>query len=605
MLIKTHLTPAKIVALYALVGGFWIICSDQLLSLLFANPASATLNRFQTIKGWFYVLATAVLLYWLIQRYAAALYRFQKELQLEESRLRGILETNQDGIVVFDRAGKVTLSNQAAREILGLEVGNDYRDCLKHVKAVNNNPFPETEHPFVQAMQTGNPLAGVECICSHPDGDLLLSVNAAPLYDIAGNIDGVVTSITDITAHKLAEAAGRDRDVAQAKIRAKTEFLAHITHELRTPLNGILGMSQMLQRQIFGALNPKQQDYLKRIYGSGEHLLELIDDILDLSKVEAGKEQLKLAPISVTDVCQSCLKLVQERAFDKGLQLTSDIEPEAKICIADKRRLKQMLINLLSNAVKFTPSGSISLIVRQLPDGIYFTVADTGIGIPPEDMHLLFQPFQQLDNQLKLDVKGTGLGLALTRNLARLHGGDVTAKSTLGKGSQFTIFLPQVPTGYVPSSLQKLRVNPTKQEPPHQGRILIVDGDKDGVMVWQDYLQYLGFQVQHIPDGKDFVAHVNAFAPDLILLEMTFARGFSGLDLLAGLRQQPQWQTLPVAIITATTVPISLAEDAQLEFSDTPFEDIQSRCITAGADECLSKPLPLEELDALLVRLLL
>ncbi|HIK10714.1 MAG TPA: PAS domain-containing protein [Oscillatoriaceae cyanobacterium M33_DOE_052] len=376
MFIKTHLTPGKIVALYALVGGFWIICSDKLLYLLFANPATITLNRLQTIKGWFYVLATAVLLYWLIQRYAAALYRFQKELQLEDARLRGILETNRDGIVVFDRAGIVTLSNQSARDIFGLEVGNDYRDCLKHIQVVNSTCFSETEHPFIQVMQTGQPLAGMECILSHPDGDVILSVNAAPLYDAHGKIDGVVTSITDITSHKLAEVAERDRDVAQAKIRAKTEFLAHITHELRTPLNGILGMSQMLQRQIFGALNPKQQDYLRRIYGSGEHLLELIDDILDLSKVEAGKEQLKLAPISVTDVCQSCLKLVQERAFEKGLHIHSDIEAAAKICIADKRRLKQMLINLLANAIKFTPSGSISLIVRQLPDGMYFTVAE-------------------------------------------------------------------------------------------------------------------------------------------------------------------------------------------------------------------------------------
>ncbi|HIK10715.1 MAG TPA: response regulator [Oscillatoriaceae cyanobacterium M33_DOE_052] len=220
-------------------------------------------------------------------------------------------------------------------------------------------------------------------------------------------------------------------------------------------------------------------------------------------------------------------------------------------------------------------------------------------------MHLLFQPFQQLDNQLKLDVKGTGLGLALTRNLARLHGGDVTVTSTLGEGSQFTIFLPERPTGYVPSSLQKLRVNPTNQEPPHNGRILIVDGDKDGVMVWQDYLQYLGFQVKHLWDNQDFLQVVNAFVPDLILLEMTFVRGFSGLDLIAELRQQPQWRTIPVAIITATTVPISASEEEETEFTDTPFEEIQSRCVAAGANECLSKPLPLEELDALLVRLLL
>lgn len=232
------------------------------------------------------------------------------------------------------------------------------------------------------------------------------------------------------------------RQQAETANHAKSEFLATMSHELRTPLNAVLGLSQVLQQEIFGNLNPKQAEYIGHIRSSGEHLLLLINDILDLAKVEAGRETLDLIPVAVDEVCQSCLSLIQEQAAQKGLQVSSWIDPAINTCIADERRLRQMLLNLMSNAIKFTPMGSVTLIVQSPPEGITFTVADTGIGIATEQIALLFQPFQQLDSHLNRQYTGTGLGLALTRNLARLHGGDVTVESTLGEGSRFTIYLP-------------------------------------------------------------------------------------------------------------------------------------------------------------------
>ncbi|GEM_PF-6503316 len=258
----------------------------------------------------------------------------------------------------------------------------------------------------------------------------------------------------------------REKQISETANRAKSEFLASMSHELRTPLNAVLGLSQLLQQQVYGPLNAKQEEYINCIYSSGEHLLSLINDILDLAKVESGKEELNLSAVEIAGLCQSCMAIVREQADKQGLELVSQIDPAAGICIADERRLKQMLLNLLSNAIKFTPVGGVSLIVEVInptatsaignategnpteenpteSEGILITVADTGIGIPAEKISELFQPFYQLDSGLNRQFMGTGLGLYLTRSLARLHNGDVTVESILAQGSQFHLYLPR------------------------------------------------------------------------------------------------------------------------------------------------------------------
>lgn len=247
----------------------------------------------------------------------------------------------------------------------------------------------------------------------------------------------------------------RTQELEQEKIlsevanRTKSEFLANMSHELRTPLTGILGFSSLLLKQIFGPINEKQQQYICSIATCGEHLLDLINDLLDLSKIEAGREELLLEPVVVQEICEACLSLLQELANHRGLDLRMEIAPTVDTCIADKRRLKQILFNLLSNAVKFTDTGSVCLEVRQNEATLQFAVIDTGIGISEEDQASLFQPFRQLDSGLSRRYQGTGLGLALARKLAWLHGGEVTVSSNLGKGSCFVLHLPKSPPGWV------------------------------------------------------------------------------------------------------------------------------------------------------------
>ncbi len=380
------------------------------------------------------------------------------------------------------------------------------------------------------------------------------------------------------------------KEAAEAGSRAKSQFLATMSHELRTPLNAVLGLSELMRGEIFGPLNDKQKEYITCIQSSGEHLLSLINDILDLSKVEAGKEQLSFVPLEIRDLCESCLALVREQAYNRGLELRLHIDSDIRIFIADERRCKQMLLNLLSNAVKFTLVGEVSLIVTKKPEGIAFTVADTGIGISADKLPLLFEPFRQLDSGLNRQFPGTGLGLALTRSLARLHGGDVSVESTLGQGSQFTLHLPDWPSEefLLPASSQELGKNQGLSCPLlGRGRILLVENDDRSAMLLKDYLQVIGHTVEHLTDCTDFLDSVRTFKPKLILMDVHLAGNCSGFDLLAALRQEPDTKNLTVVMVTA----MAMAGDRE-------------RCLAAGADDYLSKPIGIAQLEAILMRYL-
>ncbi len=223
--------------------------------------------------------------------------------------------------------------------------------------------------------------------------------------------------------------------------KANQEHISHLSHELRSPISSILGFARMLKEQYYGPLNAKQLQYAKGILSSGEHLLALVKNYLDIVKIDACKQTLDLERLAVEEICQAALFIVEEKAKQKGLELVFDPGNNLDFCTADSVRLKQILINLLSNAIKFTDRGSVTLKVELKNDWLSFTVIDTGVGISRENMTKLFKPFPQITSH----HESTGLGLALSRKLARLHGGDISVTSELGKGSRFTLCLPQHP----------------------------------------------------------------------------------------------------------------------------------------------------------------
>ena len=241
----------------------------------------------------------------------------------------------------------------------------------------------------------------------------------------------------------MSDEVGRLYRQVETANRHKSEFLANMSHELRTPLNAIIGFSEVLKERIFGALNDKQAEYMDDIHSSGHHLLSLINDILDLSKIEAGRMDLELSDFDLRASLQSALTLVRERATRHGIALSMDVADGIGVVVADERKLRQVVLNLLSNAVKFTPEGG-RVALRALPvdGGVEISVADTGIGIAPEDQAAVFEEFRQVgDSALKHE--GTGLGLALAKRFVELHGGTIRVESATGKGTTFTFSLPE------------------------------------------------------------------------------------------------------------------------------------------------------------------
>jgi signal transduction histidine kinase len=259
--------------------------------------------------------------------------------------------------------------------------------------------------------------------------------------------DQAVIAIENVRLFKELQARNREIEDKSGQLEAasrhKSKFLANMSHELRTPLNAILGFSEVLAERMFGEVNEKQAEYLQDILSSGRHLLSLINDILDLSKVEAGRLELELGRFHLPTALDNALTLVRERATRHGITLTQSVDPRVGDVVADERKVKQILLNLLSNAVKFTPEGGrVGLIATAAADGITIAVSDTGIGIAPEDQAAIFEEFRQVGREDARKQEGTGLGLTLARKFVELHGGRIWVQSHVGQGSTFSFTLP-------------------------------------------------------------------------------------------------------------------------------------------------------------------
>jgi signal transduction histidine kinase len=272
----------------------------------------------------------------------------------------------------------------------------------------------------------------------------------------------IITALRSYKAYKSLESLNVNLEQANIELirvtKLKDEFLSNMSHELRTPLNGILGMSECLLEEVFGAINPSQKDAIETIQNSGNHLLELVQDMLDVSKIMAGMLKLDIKTVSIADLCNSSLELAKQQSLKKQIQLTTSIFSNTEVIAVDQRRIRQVLVNLLDNAVKFTPpGGTVGLDVKIVYDPsrepaiahpvanscwIKFSVTDTGIGINPRDHGKLFQPFMQIDSGLNRKYEGSGLGLLIVKQIVELHGGYVEVSSQIDQGSCFTVYLP-------------------------------------------------------------------------------------------------------------------------------------------------------------------
>ncbi|MCE9645725.1 MAG: PAS domain S-box protein [Chloroflexi bacterium] len=367
--------------------------------------------------------------------------------------------------------------------------------------------------------------------------------------------------------------------------RTKDEFLANMSHELRTPLNGILGLSESLLEGIRGSLNEKQQQSLQTIYASGEHLLGLINDILDVSKIEAGKFELFPEYLSVNEICVSSLSFIRQIASKKSITVEYERQPDARIVYADPKRLKQILVNLLSNAVKFTnEKGNVRLKVQAdaTEKQIRFSVQDTGLGIASDDLKKLFKPFVQLDNSLSRQNEGSGLGLVLVKKLVDMHDGQVSVESEVGAGSNFIVTFPWIPDSErnAHQDPQKTAVAEKKKEVqlPASTRILIAEDNETNVMVVRDYLEHFGYEVFVAGNGREVLANVQNISPHLILMDVQMP-DLNGFETTIHLRSLPEFASVPIIALTAFAMPGD-----------------RERCLAAGMNEYLSKPVNMRAL---------
>ncbi|BAY63759.1 multi-sensor hybrid histidine kinase [Calothrix brevissima NIES-22] len=392
-----------------------------------------------------------------------------------------------------------------------------------------------------------------------------------------------------------------NQELARAT-RLKDEFLANMSHELRTPLNAILGMTEGLQDAVFGTINAQQRKALQTIERSGSHLLELINDILDVAKIEAGQIELDCTSVSVASLCQSSLAFIKQQALQKRIHLEIKLQPKLPELLVDERRIRQVLINLLNNAVKFTPTGGqITLEVNKLTSEIaasnteenflQITVRDTGIGISAADMNKLFKPFIQIDTALNRQYVGTGLGLALVKRIVELHGGRVGLTSQLGVGSCFTIELPYNPASCFSANLQPattLELDSATADPDLSlaPTILLVEDNEANISTVSSYLSAKGYCIILAYNGQEAIDQAKMHQPDLILMDIQMP-GMDGLEAIAKIRQDPQLLETPIVALTALT----MAGD-------------RDRCLEAGANDYLSKPVKLKQLATTIQQLL-
>lgn len=514
----------------------------------------------------------------------------EQAVRESEAYARLLFDASPDPISVAEADGIMVDVNKFFEEQHGVR-----RDEIrgKHISELNIFPMEEVTkaNEYTGEILQGKKLPPVELNFYTTDNKLhTLEMHSYPIQVYGRSL--VLSTSRDITEHKLsADILRRANNEMERALRIKDEFLASMSHELRTPLNAILGISESLEEQIIGPLNEKQLKYLRTVSESGHHLLELINDILDLSKIEAGRIELNPMQISADSLVQSSLRIIKEMAQKKELQLHVYVDPSVKTMQGDERRLKQVLVNLLSNAVKFTQQGGevgLELKGDRERSEVAITISDNGIGIKQEDIGRLFKPFVQLDSSLSREYTGTGLGLALVAQMVRLHGGSVGLTSEVGKGSRFTITIPWNADN---QSASTARTSLTPASPhllnkEHNEKVMIFEDTEAIAQLMNDYISHLGYKTLVARNGLEGLMIARREKPDLIFMDIMMP-GMNGIEAAKEIRADENLKNIPIIALTALAMPGD-----------------REKCIEAGMNDYLSKPIKMNDISEMISKYL-
>ena len=501
----------------------------------------------------------------------------EERVRQRTAEVQDLYDNSPIGYHSLDANGNIILINQTHLNWLGYTseelIGRPITTVLTPSSAAL---FKEVYPSFIQKGL----IRDTEFEMVRKDGSVFpILVNSTALFDEQRKYVMSRTTIFDNTDHKAADDALRNANLELARaMRMKDEFLASMSHELRTPLTGILGLSEALQINVYGPLNEKQKSTLANIETSGRHLLDLINDILDVSKIEAGKLELQLEPCSLGEICQSSIQLTKGMAAKKHQTVNFTMSPASINVSADARRLKQVLVNLLSNAVKFTPEDGqlgLEVVANEQDQTVHISIWDKGIGIAPEDLKKLFQPFVQLDSKLSRQQSGTGLGLALVQRLVELHGGSIFIQSTPGEGSRFTVSLPCLPANAAAQPAENFQKSALRHA-------LIVEDNAADAEHLARYVRSLGIKPILHTSGKDALERAITTQPDVIFLDIDLPE-VSGWEVLSQLKASKHTQHIPVIV--------------------TSVDDDKPKAAQLNADGYLVKFFSLSEMRAVLERI--
>lgn len=505
--------------------------------------------------------------------------RAQRALQEREARYHALMENAGDMILTADSEGKLIEANQRAEPFLGYT-----RSQLQsmHMRDIHRPEDLPSAVAHFQAIVRDHHAIARDIPMLRSDGSVVYADVTGTLVSIGERfvIQGI---FHDATQRRERESALEqlNQKLAEAT-RQKDEFLANMSHELRTPLNAVLGMSEALSMGIYGALAERQIEALKRIEFSGRHLLSLINDILDLAKIEAGRIVLEPEPVNVRELVTSMSRLLEENAKARSISLSTEIDSAAVELTADPRRLRQILLNLLGNALKFTDSGgSVSLRTRLDRENkrLVFEVSDTGEGIPADKIKRLFLPFTQLESTLTKRHAGTGLGLSIVKRLAEMHGGSVSVDSCPGKGSTFSISLPWTPGPASSALVPKAESSVVSSSPNNSAhRVLLVEDNEINTALIRDFLESAGYEVDIAINGIEAIQKVSESIYSLILMDIQMPE-MDGLEATRRIRNLPGLGVIPIIALTSFAMPGD-----------------REKCLSAGMTDYMAKPVSLRAL---------
>ena len=471
-----------------------------------------------------------------------------------------------DATLVIDREGKVLAWNRAMEEMTGIKaeemVGKDnyeyalpfYGERRPILIDLVLLPDQEFEEKYALIERRGKTLWGETYTPMLREGRYLYAT-ASGFHDSKGNMAGAIETIRDITERKNNELElKRAKEAADAANATKSAFLANMSHELRTPLNAIIGFTRIVRRKADGLIPEKQTENLDKVLTSADHLLNLINTVLDIAKIEAGRMDVLAANFRISSLVDQCSNTVQPM-LRPGVRFEKYVDENLTTIYSDQDKIRQIVLNLVSNAAKFTHEGSIRLSAIKAGDNLQISVSDTGIGISDEALPRIFKEFQQADNTTTRQYGGTGLGLSISRNLAHLLGGDLTVKSEEGKGSIFTLEIPLrfgnkpiAPTIEAEPALAKAAL-PVSQSGSTKKRILVIDNDPDAVYLLQENLNQENYVIMGARNGQEGLQKAVSEQPQVILLDVILPV-VDGWQILRELKGNPLTAEIPVILLT-------------------------------------------------------